>query len=62
MKQTTGSEPASYTFTFQDPIGTNVAKTSRAIVDAYSGIKSSAPIDGNYGNSSAGGNNSRRHT
>ena len=57
VKQATGSEPATYTFTFQDPLGSNVAKTSRAIVDAFSGIKSSAPIDGNSGNNSAGGNN-----
>ena len=57
VKQATASEPASYTFTFQDPLGSNVAKTGRAIVAAYSGIKSSAPLDGNFGNSSAGGNN-----
>ncbi|MDX6396805.1 MAG: hypothetical protein QOJ43_213, partial [Gaiellaceae bacterium] len=56
-KQATASEPATYTFTFQDPTGTNVNKTSRAIVAAYSGIMSSAPIDGNYGNNSAGASN-----
>ena len=34
-KQATASEPGSYTFTFQDPTGTNVNKTARAFVTAY---------------------------
>ncbi len=54
-KQATASEPGPYTFTFQDPTGTNVNKTSRAVVAAYSGIQSSAPIDGSFGNN--GGSN-----
>ena len=44
-KQATASEPANYTFTFQAPVGTNVTKTGRAVVAAYSGIQSSAPIE-----------------
>ena len=53
-KQATASEPGSYTFTFQDPTGTNVNKTARAFVTAFSGIQSSAPIDATAGNNSGG--------
>ena len=53
-KQATASEPATYTFTFQDPTGSNVNKTARAFVTAFSGIMSSAPIDGTAGNNSGG--------
>ncbi len=54
-KRATAAESSPYTFTFQDPTGTNVNKTSRAWVAAYSGIQSSAPIDGSVGNN--GGSN-----
>ena len=53
-KQATASEPGPYTFTFQDPTGSNVNKTARAFVTAFSGIQSSAPIDGTAGNNSGG--------
>ncbi len=57
FKQAGASEPGPYAFVFQDPAGTNVAKTARGFTLAYSGTRSSNPLDGSYGNNSAGVSN-----
>ncbi len=50
VKQATGAEPATYTFSFEAPAGTPASKAARAIVSAYSGIQSSNPIDSSFEN------------
>ena len=53
-KQATASEPGPYTFTFQDPTGSTSTRRPAHSSTAFSGIQSSAPIDGTAGNNSGG--------